>query len=503
AEYSVQADLVGPLFALRGRQYRRHDLQLVNSRGHVLECSHYMPAHVPPNQKLPCVIYCHGNSGCRADASEAVFVLLPSNITVFALDFSGSGMSQGDYVTLGRFEMEDLSTVVDHLRAEGSVSLIGLWGRSMGAVTSLMYAAKDLSIAGMVLDSPFSNLPNLILELVDTFKIKLPKFTVKMLVYYLRNLIKKKVPDFDINDLDAVGVAKSSFIPVLFGHASGDTFILPHHSQQIHEAYAGDKNLITFAGDHNSHRPNFFYDSAAIFLHNVLQPPPIQEPPASSLYSHIPGESDAQQPVPRAGASGCGSAAAAAAAIGGGAAAGAGRSTSADAPPSAAELNPPQTTYQRPPPVAEPCPPRPECLPASSPLLTVKFSGQSLDELLSREELARFMAQFALALTHSNSLPALPVLPASSPLPTSMFSVQSPDELLSSEELACFMAQFAASGVCVPSHSQPAPPLCLFPSMPLSLSSPALISSLVQPADGLMSSEDSVRFMAQFALPHT
>ncbi|CAI7900377.1 unnamed protein product [Closterium sp. NIES-53] len=34
------------------------------------------------------------------------------------------------------FQMEDLSTVVDHLRAEGSVSLIGLWGRSMGAVTS-------------------------------------------------------------------------------------------------------------------------------------------------------------------------------------------------------------------------------------------------------------------------------------------------------------------------------------------------------------------------------
>ncbi|CAI5491985.1 unnamed protein product [Closterium sp. Naga37s-1] len=381
AEYSVQADLVGPLFALRGRQYRRHDLQLVNSRGHVLECSHYMPAHVPPNQKLPCVIYCHGNSGCRADASEAVFVLLPSNITVFALDFSGSGMSQGDYVTLGRFEMEDLSTVVDHLRAEGSVSLIGLWGRSMGAVTSLMYAAKDLSIAGMVLDSPFSNLPNLILELVDTFKIKLPKFTVKMLVYYLRNLIKKKVPDFDINDLDAVGVAKSSFIPVLFGHASGDTFILPHHSQQIHEAYAGDKNLITFAGDHNSHRPNFFYDSAAIFLHNVLQPPPIQEPPATSLYCHIPGESDAQQPVPRAGASGCGSAAAGGAAIGGAAAAGAGRSTRADAPPSAAELNPPHTTYQRPPPVAEPA-----------------------EELLSSEELARFMAQFAASMPPGEEL---------------------------------------------------------------------------------------------------
>lgn len=40
-------------------------------------------------------------SGCRADASEAAIILLPSNITVFALDFSGSGLSGGEHVTLG------------------------------------------------------------------------------------------------------------------------------------------------------------------------------------------------------------------------------------------------------------------------------------------------------------------------------------------------------------------------------------------------------------------
>lgn len=40
-------------------------------------------------------------SGCRADGSEAAIVLLPSNITVFTLDFSGSGLSGGEHVTLG------------------------------------------------------------------------------------------------------------------------------------------------------------------------------------------------------------------------------------------------------------------------------------------------------------------------------------------------------------------------------------------------------------------
>lgn len=45
-------------------------------------------------------------------------------------------------------------------------------------VHSLMYGAEDPSIAGMVLDSPFSDLVDLMMELVDTYKFRLPKFTV-------------------------------------------------------------------------------------------------------------------------------------------------------------------------------------------------------------------------------------------------------------------------------------------------------------------------------------
>lgn len=37
----------------------------------------------------------------------------------------------------------------------GKVSKIGLWGRSMGAATSLFYGQKDPSVAALVLDSPF------------------------------------------------------------------------------------------------------------------------------------------------------------------------------------------------------------------------------------------------------------------------------------------------------------------------------------------------------------
>ncbi|KAK6146135.1 hypothetical protein DH2020_020004 [Rehmannia glutinosa] len=185
----------------------------------------------------------HVATGCRTDASEAAIILLPSNITVFTLDFSGSGLSGGEHVTLGWNEKDDLKAVVDYLRADGNVSLIGLWGRSMGAVTSLMYGAEDPSIAGMVLDSPFSDLVDLMMELVDTYKVRLPKFTVKFAIQYMRRAIQKKAK-FDITDLNAIKVAKSCFVPVLFGHAIDDDFIQPHHSDRIFDAYVGSWSTV-------------------------------------------------------------------------------------------------------------------------------------------------------------------------------------------------------------------------------------------------------------------
>ncbi|KAG4126332.1 hypothetical protein ERO13_D10G150800v2 [Gossypium hirsutum] len=284
AEYNPESDLLDEEFMLKGKWYQRKDIEVKNGRGDVLRCSHYVPLVSPEGKPLPCVIYCHGNSGCRADASEAAIILLPSNITVFTLDFSGSGLSGGEHVTLGWNEKDDLKAVVDYLRADGNVSLIGLWGRSMGAVTSLMYGAEDPSIAGIVLDSPFSDLVELMLELVDTYKFRLPKFTVKFAIQFMRKSIQKKAK-FDITDLNTIKVAKSCFVPALFGHAIGDDFIRPHHSDRIFEAYMGDKNIIKFEGDHNSPRPQFYFDSINIFFHNVLQPP--EDEVGATLYDSI------------------------------------------------------------------------------------------------------------------------------------------------------------------------------------------------------------------------
>jgi len=247
--------------------FKRVDFELKNPRGLKLQCSQYYP--LKHRKKLPVVIYSHGNSGSRLDALSILEVLLPMSICVVSFDFSGSGLSEGEYVSLGFYEQHDITTVVEYLRNCGTTTRIGLWGRSMGASASLMFASSDPSVACLVCDSPFSSLKVLCNELVDQMEQKIPKLIIGIALKKLQKTIKKKA-NFDIDKLEPIDHAPMSFNPALFAHGEQDTFIDPSHSKNIQKKYAGDNNRITFEGGHGDTRPEFFYNSAAIFISNNL-----------------------------------------------------------------------------------------------------------------------------------------------------------------------------------------------------------------------------------------
>lgn len=160
----------------------------------------------------------HGNSSCRMESLEVLRYLLPQNITLFCFDFAGCGLSGGEYITLGWYERDDLAQIVNYLREKRRVSTIGLWGRSMGAVTSLLHGDRDPSIAGMVLDSPFSNLKVLVNELAKAHT-KVPGFLVSTALKMVAGTIKGKA-NFDISKLSPIDHVNECFIPALF--ATGD-----------------------------------------------------------------------------------------------------------------------------------------------------------------------------------------------------------------------------------------------------------------------------------------
>jgi len=273
----------------KNKKFIREDLQLVNNRGLNLQCSFFQLED--QKEKRPCVIYCHGNGGSRLDAVEAFRCVLPV-FNLFSFDFSGSGLSEGEYVSLGFFEKQDLETVVNYLRSSGKVSKIGIWGRSMGAATALMYAANDPAISGIVLDSAFSSLKKIAEELVEKTPLKIPKMMLSLGLKVIRRSIKNKA-SFDISELEPIKHAPKAKVPALFCHAKDDNFILPHHSKQLHDAYGGKKNLVMVEGDHNSQRPDFFYDSVVIFFHNNL----LDEKEKQAIESEAFSESNEETPL--------------------------------------------------------------------------------------------------------------------------------------------------------------------------------------------------------------
>jgi pimeloyl-ACP methyl ester carboxylesterase len=165
AKYTV-ANLGPYEFQLNGVRVCRTDFTVKNKRGLKFVCSHFEPLECDRRWKdMPCVIYMHGNSSCRMEALDCIPYILPSNMTLCCLDFPGCGLSDGEYISLGFYERDDIEALIDFLREHRNATTIGLWGRSMGAVTALMHGDRDPSIAGMVLDSPFSDLKTLVIEL--------------------------------------------------------------------------------------------------------------------------------------------------------------------------------------------------------------------------------------------------------------------------------------------------------------------------------------------------
>ena len=266
----TEKDLGPDKFSIKEKWYKRTDFTITNKRNHKLMCSFWEPFDEEREySKLPCIIYLHGNSSSRCEAIPEIKYLLPNNITIFAFDFSGCGHSEGEYISLGWHEQDDVECIVNFLRKSNKVSTIGLWGRSMGAVTALMYGSRDLSIAGLVLDSPFSSLKLLINELAKD-RVALPDFIIKQAIKWIKEIIKEKA-DFNLDNIEPRDYASKCYIPAFFCHSKGDTFVNIHHSKDLFNLYAGDKNIVYVKGNHNSERPIHFKDSVAIFFYKALR----------------------------------------------------------------------------------------------------------------------------------------------------------------------------------------------------------------------------------------
>lgn len=162
-------------------------------------------------------------------------------------------------------EQEDIEAVVKHLRAKDTTSTIGLWGRSMGAISALMYSDRDPSISALVLDSPFKSLEAASERLVKQYVDSDLAFSVAFKL--IRSKVKEK-SGIELQEMNPLERVERAFIPAFFIHGTQDQLIPFEHSVELHKRYASEyKQIVLLEGaGHNDARPEDTIEGILCFL---------------------------------------------------------------------------------------------------------------------------------------------------------------------------------------------------------------------------------------------
>lgn len=257
--------MLGPRFQIRDNHHVQMDeFKIKNCDGFEIEGNVYFPTEA---ESTNFVVYLHTRGGCRLEGLFLEKVMLPK-MGLVLFDFAGSGFSEGDFITLGVKEALDVRLVIQHLRASYKVDKVVIWGRSMGAVTAILFAQEELNqalINGLILDSPFSSFKRAVHDVV-TSRVKVPTCMINCLLYFVLRTVKKKT-GVSLGDLNPIKMVEKIKIPGFFMVCKEDIISKPDKVKDLYVKYGCKvKEFHLSPGEHQTSRDNKVIVAAIYFM---------------------------------------------------------------------------------------------------------------------------------------------------------------------------------------------------------------------------------------------
>jgi uncharacterized protein len=174
------------------------------------------------------VVLSHGNAGNISGRIEIAEMLHGLGVAVLLYDYRGYGQSEGRPGERGLYK--DISAVIGYLSSELEYreEQIILYGRSLGGAVSA-WAAKEFNVAGLVLDSSFTDVRSMAREIYPI----VPGFLVR----------------FNLSTRQYLQAASGT--PVLIMHSREDEIVGFHHGEQLYDAAGEPKRFVPLRGGHN------------------------------------------------------------------------------------------------------------------------------------------------------------------------------------------------------------------------------------------------------------
>lgn len=243
---------------------------------------------VPAVRPLGTVVFCHGYSGDKSPDLEYVPWLRDAGLNVLLFDFRAHGDSEGSFTTLGYFERRDLVSAMNWLHTRGIDNVV-VMGFSMGGAVALLTAVECPAILGVISDSGFASLRDLILD--QAKKRGMPRFLASLISNYVLFLsfirtganLSSIAPEF--------AISRISPRPVLIIHGGADTDVPVNHAQMLFDAARGPKEL--WIVPNAAHRrvdaaePDEYRRRVLEFLDRLNPPGSTTTNSASSVRNHV------------------------------------------------------------------------------------------------------------------------------------------------------------------------------------------------------------------------
>ena len=289
-----EEDLGGSFLIFDNSYATRMDFKLKNPLNEEFYLSLYIPCDAEKNLKfsMDYIIYAHTHNGSRTEGLHLVEDFINQNLGVAVFDFRANGYSSGKFVTLGWLEALDLNEVVRFLKFEAKANSICIWGRSMGASSSVFFLSKkyrriidkvflkkkvrvdwvsEKFVDCIVLDSCFNYLSRSVHNMVNSKTNKVPKWLINMIISILQGKIREKT-GINIVKINPAEYVSSIKIPLFAICGDQDELVSQKGFYEVFNSFSSKiKNIKIFRGNHVEERPPHINKSILNFIVHIFK----------------------------------------------------------------------------------------------------------------------------------------------------------------------------------------------------------------------------------------
>ncbi len=187
------------------------------------------------------IVVVHGYRSVKTHTLKMLDPLSKAGYTILAIDLRAHGDSEGNQVTFGIREQEDVDAAVTWLMAQEGVDpeRIGVFGESMGGATVILAAADNPDIKAVAAQSAFASMRGTIATPISRMLLGISYPFTDLMMYFGERQLQVDTNDYaPVNVIDQISPR-----PLFLMHGGEDPTVDPTSGHQLYEAAAEPKEL--------------------------------------------------------------------------------------------------------------------------------------------------------------------------------------------------------------------------------------------------------------------